>query len=161
MNKQKGFTLIELMAVVCIIAILATMSLPVFNHYIEKSKAVAGIAAIGTFKNDVAVCFMKEDTFVGCESGTNGIHAGTDDINWINYVDVNDGVITVVLDATNHFATPNDNQANVTVQFRPSAHPSDAAMNWDIHCSDYNATTGTHLIDTCVGDLGPGSGSYF
>ena len=158
MKNQKGFTLIELMAVVCIIAILATMSLPVFNHYIEKSKAVSGLAALGTFKNDVAVCFMKEDSFADCDAGTNGIHGYTQDINWTNFVTVENGVILTELVASNHFA----GIEHVMIELRPSAHPSDAAMNWEVRCSDYNATTGTHLIDTCVGDLaGPGSGFYY
>ena len=150
MNKQKGFTLIELMAVVCIIAILATMSLPVFNHYIEKSKAISGLAALGTYKNDVAVCFMKEDSFVGCEAGTNGIHQGTSGINWIENVNVDGGVIVALLTASNHFAE----QENILIELVPSALPSDAAMNWDIYCSDYNGVTGTHLVDTCIGELG-------
>jgi prepilin-type N-terminal cleavage/methylation domain-containing protein len=147
--KQKGFTLIELMAVVAIIGILATISLPVFNHYIEKSKAAAGLASLGTFKNDVAVCFMHEDTFNVCDSGAEGIHQGTSDINWVEYVSVNNGVIQATLTASNHF----ENQENVDIELVPSADPADAAMNWTILCSDYDGAAGTHLIDTCEGQM--------
>lgn len=159
MNNQKGFTLIELMAVVCIIAILATISLPVFNHYIEKARAAAGLASLGTFKDDVAVCFMHNNTFAGCDSNTNGIHPETQAINWVNDVQVQDGTVVATLVAANHFA----GQDNVTIALVPSAQPQDAAMNWKILCSDYNAATGTQLIDTCTGVYnGPsGSGSYY
>jgi len=156
--KQKGFTLIELMAVVAIIGILATISLPVFNHYIEKSKAAAGLASLGTFKNDVAVCFMHEDEFDNCDSGSEAIHESTSGINWVENVYVQSGVIVAELTGSNHF----ENQEHITIELTPSADPADAAMNWDLYCSDYNASAGTHLIDTCIGDLqGPGSnGSY-
>jgi len=150
--KQKGFTLIELMAVVAIIGILATISLPVFNHYIEKSKAAAGLASLGTFKNDVAVCFMHEDTFSVCDDGSEGIHNGTSDINWVERVDVSNGVIQATLTASNHF----ENQEHIDIELVPSADPADAAMNWDLYCSDYDAVAGTHLIDTCVGALEEG-----
>jgi prepilin-type N-terminal cleavage/methylation domain-containing protein len=147
MKQQKGFTLIELMAVVAIIGILATISLPVFNHYIEKSKAAAGLASLGTFKNDVAVCFMHEDTFSVCNDGEEGIHSGTSGINWVESVMVRQGVIEAYLTASNHF----EGQENVLVHLVPSANPEDAAMNWTVLCSDYNASAGTHLIDTCTG----------
>jgi prepilin-type N-terminal cleavage/methylation domain-containing protein len=158
MKQQKGFTLIELMAVVAIIGILATISLPVFNHYIEKSKAAAGLASLGTFKNDVAVCFMHEDTFSVCNDGEEGIHSGTSGINWVESVSVDEGVVVARLTASNHFS----NIENVTIELTPSADPADAAMNWDIYCDDYDASGGTHLIDTCIGDLqGPGSGGLY
>jgi type IV pilus assembly protein PilA len=46
MTNQKGFTLIELMIVVAIIAILAAIALPAYQNYVAKSQSTAGLADI-------------------------------------------------------------------------------------------------------------------
>jgi len=55
MKKQQGFTLIELMIVVAIIAILAAIALPAYQNYVRKSQVTAGLAEITPGKTNFEV----------------------------------------------------------------------------------------------------------
>ncbi|MGL4716346.1 MAG: prepilin-type N-terminal cleavage/methylation domain-containing protein, partial [Aeromonas sp.] len=83
MKKQSGFTLIELMIVVAIIAILAAVALPAYQNYTRKAAFSEIIAATGAPKTAVEVCAQTtaidatsfKDKCVAGLTPTNGIPA--------------------------------------------------------------------------------------
>jgi type IV pilus assembly protein PilA len=74
-NNQQGFTLIELMIVVAIIAILAAIALPAYQNYVAKSQATAALADITSGKTQYEV-LVNEGTAV-TSAGDIGLQATT------------------------------------------------------------------------------------
>jgi prepilin-type N-terminal cleavage/methylation domain-containing protein len=54
MRKEKGFTLIELMIVVGIIALIAAMAIPNFITYRNKSRVATAVGTISTVRHAIA-----------------------------------------------------------------------------------------------------------
>ncbi len=55
---QQGFTLIELMIVIAIIGILASVALPAYKSYTQKSQFTEVTLASRSVKNSIDVCFQ-------------------------------------------------------------------------------------------------------
>ena len=73
MKKQTGFTLIELMIVVAIVAILAAIALPAYQDYTAKAKATTTLRMADSVKTAVALCLQTTSTLTGCNAGAAGI----------------------------------------------------------------------------------------
>lgn len=65
---QKGFTLIELMIVVAIVGILASLALPAYSNYTNKAKFAEAVVALGAVKSAVDVCYQTDGSLGQCDT---------------------------------------------------------------------------------------------
>lgn len=62
MNNQKGFTLIELMIVVAIIAILAAIAIPQYNDYTARAQLTEAFTLASGMKTPIAEAYAQDNT---------------------------------------------------------------------------------------------------
>jgi type IV pilus assembly protein PilA len=129
MQNQKGFTLIELMIVVAIIAILAAIALPAYQDYTTRAKISELVVAADACKNSVTEYYQTLDTLpanntaAGCDTQTT---------QYVASLAVADGVITVATAAAP--AIPGPAQGNLVLT--PTANAANAGiLDWSCTAS--------------------------
>ncbi|MCI5763547.1 prepilin peptidase-dependent pilin [Actinobacillus porcinus] len=112
-NIRKGFTLIELMIVIAIVAILATIAIPSYQNYTKKAAISELLQASAPYRSEVELCIYNTGANTNCTAGSHGIQANntTGLGKYVASVNVAAGVVTVTgkgaLDGVGYTLTAN------------------------------------------------------
>ena len=134
MRRNRGFTLIELMIVVAIIAILAAIALPAYQDYTIRARVSEAVLLVAHAKTTVAENIMNEGGISATACA--GVHTENPATTNVATYTCDTGVITIGTTAI---------AGNVSLQFAPAIGAS-GAITWD--CS-YTAGPAKYVPSDC------------
>lgn len=70
---KKGFTLVELIIVIIIVGVLATLGLSQYQTVIEKSRGAEARQVLSTLRSACAAIWMQDGNTVACDAGNLGL----------------------------------------------------------------------------------------
>ncbi len=150
-KKTNGFTLMELMIVILIVAVLTVIAVAVYQKNIAKAKYLNVISAADPYISAVAACIQHLGVLTGCNTGTYGIPPAisTTPISnapnkYVGSLTVANGVITVTPTAIEGIVVTD------TYILTPTIQPSGATTAGNITGVSWsNSTSGCIASGLC------------
>ncbi|QLH63755.1 prepilin peptidase-dependent pilin [Serratia symbiotica] len=128
MESQRGFTLIELMVVIAIIAILSAIGIPTYQGYIHKAALADMLQVMTPYKMAVELCLLDDGVPTDCNAGSKGIPTNGSS-RYVSAVQVSRGVITL---------TGAQTLLGLKVALTPTQNPG-GQTRWTRLCTSENA----------------------
>lgn len=151
-RQQSGFTLIELMIVVAIVGILASIAVPAYQDYVTRSRVTEGLALAASAKTTVA-----ENAVAGVPLDQ-GYASSTAATRYVlaDGIQINQGTGEIRIQYAANIA---DDQSN-TLVLKPTSNDSPLSGNgngstqpkgpirWDCYAKDAKVRTGSVTLAT-------------
>lgn len=125
MDKQRGFTLIELMVVIGIIAILSAIGIPAYQNYLRKAALTDMLQTFVPYRTAVELCALDHGGVTGCDGGTNGIPAPAT-TRYVSAMTISKGAITL---------TGQESLNGLSVVMTPQWNASSGMSGWTRNCT--------------------------
>ncbi|MTD27370.1 prepilin peptidase-dependent pilin [Erwinia sorbitola] len=128
MIHQRGFTLIELMIVIAIIAILSAIGLPAYQGYLQKAALTDMLQTAMPYKTGVELCSIERGGSGNCSAGSHGVPTERTS-RYVSALTTNAGVITL---------TGQESLTGLTVKLTPQWNNNNGQLNWQRSCTSSN-----------------------
>lgn len=150
MKNQKGFTLIELMIVVAIIAILAAIAIPQYNDYTARAQMTEAYTLAAGLKTPIAEAFAQDNGNGSCAVPNGAVDEG----KYVASVTASGNATKCTITATMEATGVNDKVKSKKVEL---AYASDTGA-WTC-TTDAPSEVQPKACTTTAGGSGGGSGT--
>lgn len=127
---QAGFTLLELMIVIAIMAILSAIGFPAYHNYLRKAALTDLIQLVQPYKMAVEFCVLEQGKLVGCNTDSHGIPSNRTS-RYVQRMTVTSGKINVV---------GKSNLQGLTLQLLPQLESNTSELSWQSECKTNDKT---------------------
>lgn len=131
MDRQQGFTLIELMVVIGIIAILSAIGVPAWQNYLRKAALTDMLQAFMPYRTAVELCALDHGGPEPCDAGSNGVPAATT-TRYVSAISITRGIVTL---------TGQESLNGLRIVMTPEWDNANGITGWQRRCDTQNDST--------------------